>query len=336
MKPPVEAPTSSARRPAGSTPKASSALASLIPPRETNAGRSATSSVGVVGHQLARLAGRAVRPRARRPPSPPRPPASGVSNSPRSASSVSSRRFGIGGRVPARRARVTDVTHQPSRGVASNAAMTIARLISPALRSGLLMAAGTALIAVPFAARTDAAAIVTGVPIGVLVVALALAGTATERPRHAAGLRPGRLRPRLALGLLLVAVRVRARRRASARRCCSRPPASARWSSPRSRATARAPPLETSSRVHIASLLPQETAPLRRGRFRFGHLRDWPADGREHLRDPSALDRFDRRSAGSTTTAPTWPPPRRPSRRCGSRPARQGRPARSSTPSSCC
>jgi hypothetical protein len=58
--------------------------------------------------------------------------------------------------------------------------MTIARLISPALRSGLLMAAGTALIGVPFAVGLDAAAIVTGMTIGVMVVALALAGTATE------------------------------------------------------------------------------------------------------------------------------------------------------------
>ena len=58
--------------------------------------------------------------------------------------------------------------------------MTIARLISPALRSGLLMAGGTALIGVPFAIGLDAAAIVTGMTIGVAVVALALAGTATD------------------------------------------------------------------------------------------------------------------------------------------------------------
>jgi hypothetical protein len=58
--------------------------------------------------------------------------------------------------------------------------MTIARLISPALRSGLLMAAGTALIGVPFAVGLGAAAIVTGLTVGVFVVALALAGTATE------------------------------------------------------------------------------------------------------------------------------------------------------------
>jgi hypothetical protein len=56
--------------------------------------------------------------------------------------------------------------------------MTIARLISPALRSGLLMAAGTALIAVPFALGLGAAPIVTGVAVGVIIVALALAGTA--------------------------------------------------------------------------------------------------------------------------------------------------------------
>jgi hypothetical protein len=58
--------------------------------------------------------------------------------------------------------------------------MTIARIISPALRSGLLMAAGTALIGVPFAFALDAAAIVTGMIVGVMVVALALAGTASD------------------------------------------------------------------------------------------------------------------------------------------------------------
>ena len=42
------------------------------------------------------------------------------------------------------------------------------------------MAAGTALIGVPFALGLDAAAIVTGLTIGVMVVALALAGTATD------------------------------------------------------------------------------------------------------------------------------------------------------------
>ena len=55
--------------------------------------------------------------------------------------------------------------------------MTVARLISPALRSGLLMTAGTALIGLPFALGLGAAPIVTGLTIGVMIVALALAGT---------------------------------------------------------------------------------------------------------------------------------------------------------------
>ena len=55
MKPPVEAPTSSARRPAGSMPKASSAFASLMPPRDTYGGASATATSASSGHQLARL-----------------------------------------------------------------------------------------------------------------------------------------------------------------------------------------------------------------------------------------------------------------------------------------
>ncbi len=44
MKPPVDAPTSRQRRPAGSMPNASSALASFTPPRETNSGRSSTAT----------------------------------------------------------------------------------------------------------------------------------------------------------------------------------------------------------------------------------------------------------------------------------------------------
>jgi hypothetical protein len=55
--------------------------------------------------------------------------------------------------------------------------MTIVRLISPALRSGLLMGAGTGLISVPFVLGLGSAAIVTGVVLGAVIVALALAGT---------------------------------------------------------------------------------------------------------------------------------------------------------------
>ena len=45
MNPPVEAPTSRHRRPAGSNSKAASAFASFWPPRETNRGPSATSTL---------------------------------------------------------------------------------------------------------------------------------------------------------------------------------------------------------------------------------------------------------------------------------------------------
>jgi hypothetical protein len=55
--------------------------------------------------------------------------------------------------------------------------MTAFRLISPALRGGLLVAAGTALIVAPLFLQLSAAAIVTGMAVGVLVVALGLAGS---------------------------------------------------------------------------------------------------------------------------------------------------------------
>jgi hypothetical protein len=55
--------------------------------------------------------------------------------------------------------------------------MTVLRLIPLALRSGLLMLAGTALIAAPFALDLGSAALVTAVAIGGLMVALGLAGT---------------------------------------------------------------------------------------------------------------------------------------------------------------
>jgi hypothetical protein len=84
--------------------------------------------------------------------------------------------------------------------------MTIARLISPALRSGLLMSAGTALIALPTVFGLGAAAIVTGVVIGVLVVALALAGTEAGG-RGTLPISAQAVYDRgIALGLLLVAV----------------------------------------------------------------------------------------------------------------------------------
>ena len=55
--------------------------------------------------------------------------------------------------------------------------MSSKHLISHALRAGLLMVAGTALIAGPFLLGLDAAAIVTGILVGTLAIALGLAGT---------------------------------------------------------------------------------------------------------------------------------------------------------------
>ena len=84
--------------------------------------------------------------------------------------------------------------------------MTIARLISTALRSGLLMMGGTALIGVPFALGLGAAAIVTGLALGVVIVALALAGTESSG-RGTLPVSAQAVYDRgIALGLLLVAV----------------------------------------------------------------------------------------------------------------------------------
>jgi hypothetical protein len=55
--------------------------------------------------------------------------------------------------------------------------MTLSRLISPALRSGLLIAAGSALIVGPAALELSVGAIVTGVAVGILTMALGIAGT---------------------------------------------------------------------------------------------------------------------------------------------------------------
>jgi hypothetical protein len=55
--------------------------------------------------------------------------------------------------------------------------MTVLRLIPLALRSGLLMLAGTALIGAAFALGLGSAALVTAVGIGAVMVALGLAGT---------------------------------------------------------------------------------------------------------------------------------------------------------------
>ncbi|MEA2417954.1 MAG: hypothetical protein QOE60_160 [Thermoleophilaceae bacterium] len=98
------------------------------------------------------------------------------------------------------------VTHSPRAVRSLDHTMTIARLISPALRSGLLMTAGTALIGVPFAIGLDAAAIVTGLTVGVMVVALALAGTAPDGRGTLPVSAQAVFDRGLAVGLLVVAV----------------------------------------------------------------------------------------------------------------------------------
>jgi hypothetical protein len=55
--------------------------------------------------------------------------------------------------------------------------MTILRLISPAMRSALILASGLTLITIPFMLGLQPAAVATGVIVGAVMVALALAGT---------------------------------------------------------------------------------------------------------------------------------------------------------------
>src|SRR3954469_16273645 len=55
--------------------------------------------------------------------------------------------------------------------------MTVARLISPGVRSGLMVATGSALMVVPYVAGLGVAGIVTGFVVGTLAVALGLSGT---------------------------------------------------------------------------------------------------------------------------------------------------------------
>ena len=70
-----------------------------------------------------------------------------------------------------------EITH-PSTGMPSlECVMNRSMLISPALRSGLMVAAGSALIVGPAVLSLSAAAIVTGIAVGILAMALGLAGT---------------------------------------------------------------------------------------------------------------------------------------------------------------
>jgi hypothetical protein len=58
--------------------------------------------------------------------------------------------------------------------------MTAARLISPGVRSSLMVATGCALMLVPFVVGLSVAATVTGFVVGTLAVALGLAGTEAQ------------------------------------------------------------------------------------------------------------------------------------------------------------
>lgn len=84
--------------------------------------------------------------------------------------------------------------------------MSRTHVISHALRSGLLVLAGSALIAVPFLLGLDAAPLVTGVLVGSLAIALGLAGT-EPGARGSLPLSTQAIYDRgLALGLVLSAV----------------------------------------------------------------------------------------------------------------------------------
>ena len=75
---------------------------------------------------------------------------------------------------------MTDITQPTTVRPSLEGAMTILRLISPALRSALMLATGLALITVPLFIGLEAAAVTTALVVGVLMVALALAGTETS------------------------------------------------------------------------------------------------------------------------------------------------------------
>ena len=118
---------------------------SFTPPRETYGAGRADGELGVLGHQLTRLArAPAVRPPARRRPSPRRPPAI-------ASRTARARRAGYpaGASPPApgypASSSVSEITQLPT-GRRSLECVTLARLISPSLRSGLLMVVGTGLI----------------------------------------------------------------------------------------------------------------------------------------------------------------------------------------------
>lgn len=88
--------------------------------------------------------------------------------------------------------------------------MSVSRTFSPALRSGLVLAAGALLIVSPLALGMSPAAAATGLAVGVLAIALGLAGTAdagrgtlplSTQAAYDTGLGVGLLLAALAFGL---------------------------------------------------------------------------------------------------------------------------------------
>ena len=75
---------------------------------------------------------------------------------------------------------MTDITHRTRERRSLESAVTSIRLIPLALRSGLLMFVGTGLIVIPLIIGLGPAPVATGIAIGAVVVALALAGTETS------------------------------------------------------------------------------------------------------------------------------------------------------------
>ena len=84
--------------------------------------------------------------------------------------------------------------------------MTLFRLVSPALRSGLLIAVGAVLILTPVAVGLSTAAASFGLVVGALTIALGLAGTEDSGRGTLPILVQASYDRGLALGLLLAAI----------------------------------------------------------------------------------------------------------------------------------
>src|SRR3954462_9454027 len=160
VKPPVDAPTSRQRRPAGAIPSASSALRSLIPPRDTYGRGASTPSSTSGSTSCPGLAARA-SPGPRRPWPAMTAAAARVreGKSPRSASKESRRTRGTAGTLPA----VRGLTGSRARPGHPHG---VTRTISLPIHAAIELALGFALLAGPFALGADPAGLVVAVAFG--------------------------------------------------------------------------------------------------------------------------------------------------------------------------